>query len=62
MTTDVHPLSGPQRERGPLDGIGIVVTRPLRQAAVLAKRIASLGGALADQVLARGANRLSASA
>jgi uroporphyrinogen-III synthase len=44
MTTDVHPLSGPQRERGPLDGIGIVVTRPLRQAAVLAKRIASLGG------------------
>ena len=44
MTTGVHPLSPPQRERGPLDGIGIVVTRPLRQAAVLAARIAALGG------------------
>jgi uroporphyrinogen-III synthase len=44
MTTDLHALSAPHRERGPLDGIGIVVTRPVRQAAVLATRIASLGG------------------
>jgi len=44
MTSDVHSLAVPQRERGPLDGIGVVVTRPLRQAAVLAARIASLGG------------------
>jgi len=44
MTSDVHSLSAPHRERGPLEGIGIVVTRPLRQAAVLATRIATLGG------------------
>lgn len=44
MTSDVHSLAIPQRDRGPLDGIGIVVTRPLRQAAVLAARIAALGG------------------
>jgi hypothetical protein len=44
MTTDVHSLSAPQREHGPLEGNGIVVTRPLRQAAVLATRIATLGG------------------
>ena len=44
MTSDVHSLAVPQRERGPLDGIGVVVTRPVRQAAVLAARIASLGG------------------
>jgi len=44
VTSDVHSLTTAQRERGPLDGIGIVVTRPLRQAAVLATRIATLGG------------------
>jgi len=44
MTNDVHSLSASHRERGPLEGIGIVVTRPLRQAAVLAARIATLGG------------------
>ena len=44
MTTDVHPLSPPHGEAGPLTGVGVVVTRPLRQAAVLAARIASLGG------------------
>ena len=44
MTSDVHSLATAHRERGPLEGIGIVVTRPLRQAAVLATRIATLGG------------------
>ena len=44
MTSDVHPLATPARERGPLDGIGVIVTRPQRQAAVFASRIAALGG------------------
>jgi uroporphyrinogen-III synthase len=44
MTSDVHSLTAPEREPRPLDGVGIVVTRPLRQAAVLATRVASLGG------------------
>src|SRR5204862_7469755 len=44
VTSDVHSLATAHRERGPLEGIGIVVTRPLRQAAVLATRIATLGG------------------
>jgi uroporphyrinogen-III synthase len=44
MTGDVHSLSAPQREPGPLEGVGIVVTRPQRQAAVLAAKIGSLGG------------------
>jgi uroporphyrinogen-III synthase len=44
MTSEVHPLVTPPRERGPLDGIGVIVTRPQRQAAVFASRIAALGG------------------
>jgi uroporphyrinogen-III synthase len=44
MTSDVHPLAPPPREPGPLDGIGVIVTRPLRPAAVFASRIAALGG------------------
>lgn len=44
MTGDVYPLSPPPREAGPLDGLGIVVTRPQRQAAVLAAKIGALGG------------------
>jgi uroporphyrinogen-III synthase len=44
MTTDVHPLTPPAREPGPLEGIGVIVTRPLRPAAVFASRIAALGG------------------
>ena len=44
MTGDVYSLSAPQREPGPLEGVGIVVTRPQRQAAVLAAKIGSLGG------------------
>ena len=44
MTGAVHPLTAPPRERGPLDGIGVIVTRPQRQAAVFASRIAALGG------------------
>jgi uroporphyrinogen-III synthase len=44
VTGDVHPLSPPAREPGPLAGIGVIVTRPQRPAAVLATRIAALGG------------------
>jgi uroporphyrinogen-III synthase len=44
MTTDVHPLSLPPRGAGPLDGLGVIVTRPLRAAAAFAPKIASLGG------------------
>ncbi len=44
MTTDIHSLAPAARDRAPLDGIGVIVTRPQRQAAVLAGRIAALGG------------------
>ena len=44
MTSDIHPLRLRRARRGPLDGIGVVVTRPQRQAAVLATHIAALGG------------------
>ncbi|MBU6485514.1 MAG: uroporphyrinogen-III synthase [Betaproteobacteria bacterium] len=41
---DIHSLSAPPRESAPLDGIGVIVTRPQRQAAVFAAKIAALGG------------------
>jgi uroporphyrinogen-III synthase len=44
MTTDIHPLSPAPHVRGPLDGIGVIVTRPQRQAAVFATKIGALGG------------------
>jgi len=44
MTTDIHSLTPPSREPGPLEGIGVIVTRPQRPAAVFASRIAALGG------------------
>ena len=44
MTSDIHALAPAQRGAGPLEGLGIVVTRPQRQAAVFAGKIAALGG------------------
>jgi uroporphyrinogen-III synthase len=44
MTSDVYSLSPARAPPGPLDGIGVIVTRPQRQAAALAKRIGALGG------------------
>ncbi|MGE5170538.1 MAG: uroporphyrinogen-III synthase [Rudaea sp.] len=44
MTTGIHPLSPPAREPGPLEDIGIIVTRPQRQAATFAQKLAALGG------------------
>lgn len=44
MTTDLHALAPAPRNHGPLDGVGIIVTRPQRPAAVFATRIAALGG------------------
>ena len=45
MTGEVHSLSPPpQAEPGPLGGVGVIVTRPQRPAAVFAARIAALGG------------------
>jgi uroporphyrinogen-III synthase len=45
MTTDIHSLSPPPPpEPGPLEGVGVIVTRPQRPAAVFASRIAALGG------------------
>jgi uroporphyrinogen-III synthase len=44
MTTDIHSLSPPPRAPGPLDGIGVIVTRPLRAGAAVAPKIAALGG------------------
>jgi len=44
MTTNIHPLTPVERERGPLDGVGVIVTRPQRQAAGFATKIAALGG------------------
>ncbi len=44
MTTNIHALTPPPRARGPLEGLGVIVTRPQRQAAVFAGKIAALGG------------------
>ena len=40
---DVQPLTPPAPRRGPLDGVGVVVTRPVRQAAAFAQQLAALG-------------------
>ena len=40
----VHSLTLPAEPAGPLDGRGILVTRPARQAGGIARRIAALGG------------------
>lgn len=40
----VHPLEPPTSAAGPLAGLGIVVTRPARQAAGFAQKLAALGG------------------
>lgn len=40
---DVHPLTPPVPPRGPLAGIGVVVTRPVRQATAFAQQLAALG-------------------
>jgi uroporphyrinogen-III synthase len=45
MSGPLHALEPPPRERGPLDGVGVIVTRPQRQAAGFAAKIAALGGA-----------------
>ena len=44
MTGTVCPLSPPPRTPGPLEGVGVIVTRPQRQAAVFAAKIGALGG------------------
>lgn len=40
---DVHPLAPAAVPRGPLSGLGILVTRPVRQAAGLVAQLATLG-------------------
>jgi uroporphyrinogen-III synthase len=40
----VPPLTSPSPSAGPLAGCGVLVTRPARQAAGFARRIAALGG------------------
>lgn len=44
MTTNIHSLTPAERERGPLHDVGVIVTRPQRQAAGFATKIAALGG------------------
>jgi len=39
-----HPLHPPVAPAGPLSGVGVVITRPARQAAAFAQRLAVLGG------------------
>jgi uroporphyrinogen-III synthase len=39
----VHALQGPPAARGPLAGVGVIVTRPARQAAGFARQLAALG-------------------
>src|SRR5450432_1040377 len=41
----VHPLEKVPSPRGPLAGVGVIVTRPARQAAGLARQLAALGAA-----------------
>ena len=38
----VYPLEKPPAPRGPLAGVGVIVTRPARQAALLARQLAAL--------------------
>ena len=40
---NIHPVDTAQRALGPLGGIGVIVTRPQRQAAGLAQRLAEVG-------------------
>jgi uroporphyrinogen-III synthase len=40
---EIHPLDPPRVEPRPLDGIGVIVTRPQRQAAGLAQKLAAVG-------------------
>ncbi|HYT97765.1 MAG TPA: hypothetical protein VEO36_10615, partial [Casimicrobiaceae bacterium] len=40
---NIHPLDAAQSTLGPLDGIGVIVTRPQRQAAGLARKLAAVG-------------------
>ena len=40
----VHPLTPPSAAAGPLAGLGILITRPARQAGGFAAKIAALGG------------------
>ena len=40
---DVHPLDPPPIAPRPLDGVGVIVTRPQRQAAGLARKLAEAG-------------------
>ena len=40
---NIHPLDTAQRALGPLGGIGVIVTRPQRQAAGLARKLAAVG-------------------
>jgi uroporphyrinogen-III synthase len=44
VTVDSDTPDASQRSAGPLEGVGVIVTRPARQAAVFAQRIAALGG------------------
>ena len=44
MTGAVYSLSPPPRAPGPLEGIGVIVTRPQRQATVFAAKIGAVGG------------------
>lgn len=39
-----YPLQPPAAHPGPLAGIGVVITRPAKQAATFAERLAALGG------------------
>jgi len=44
VTVESDTPHASQRDAGPLEGVGVIVTRPARQAAVFAQRIAALGG------------------
>ena len=43
VAMNVHALVPREPARGPLSGLGIVVTRPARQAGAFAQKLASLG-------------------
>ena len=43
VEVDLHPLESAPIAAGPLEGVGVIVTRPQRQSAGLARKLVAIG-------------------